>query len=885
MQLSSSENPVLGNQPGKQGSCLKGRYILVRTLPLAEPGALYAGRDQRTGEVLRIRAIPTGNLSEAIRVQLREAARRLIALRRHDYFPRVRDLVETEGYHYLVQEGIKGITLRDFLNEESPPLPDRYRIAHIFRQIADRLSYLHNHTQGKILFKDLTPERVVIDQATRRVRLVDFEVPGLAAGNPQGKPDKGTRQYQAPELYKGEPHTVLTDVYALGRILQFLVFGETEEDPTPSTPIPTAVGRGVPDTLRELVQRMIAPDPSLRPNAIQTAKDTFEVFLDPANSTLSVAGTVPPREHCNACGAEVEQENIFCPSCGSPCTRAGSGKDAGSEKNIRIQVTGLEEERFQGLKSISLERFSLMRMNADVARLGGYENLVERNKESALDEDLLLVETLQVLRDLRGRALLVGEDPIRLQRIAGTLLAEYTHRKWVERTLVLAPGNLARSWKRNLNSRHGLEAEVFGREENTDSKAFENQSVIITSSESLHDRPERKVALATCWDLVIVDAAHLCTSRESHRWQLLEGLKSKYLLLLTPTPIQDDTSDLLNLLRLVRPDLWNTSHQGFRTALDNALSSIRNKIERTMVEVKRPEDAPEIQTTYILAKPEGEAAELYKVILNSLANNDVDPNTDMLIKKALTSASPELLRAAAEDEGVATLITGVRALLDDDRHPKIHHLLHTVATHIKGKALVLASDAELRQKLAVQLTRAGMPALAADSGKDGTRMPAWKRFVESEEIRFLVLGDEDLPPLPRNVVETVVMFDLPWDPARVADRISMLCSACRNEGKIKVIQLLATGTVEEWLYDLYQDSLKVYMPSSPMLYAFQAAMDEEESFESLIQKTAAAGTSSCHTTRPAQDIQERISGIHDHVESTRKRSEDVLRLIRRREAR
>ncbi len=884
MQLSSSDKPVLGNQPGKQGSCLKGRYILVRTLPLAEPGGLYAGRDQRTGEVLRIRAIPTGNLGEAVRVHLREAARRLMAIRRPDYFPRVRDLVETEGFHYLVQEGIKGITLRDFLNKESPPLPDRFRIAHIFRQIADRLSYLHNHTQGTILFRDLTPERVVIDTATRRIRLVDFEIPGIAAGTPQGKPEKGTRQFQAPELYKGEPHTVLTDVYALGRILQFIVFGETEEDPTPSTPIPTAVGRGVPDTLRELVQRMIAPDPSLRPNAIQAAKDSFEAFLDPANSTLSVAGTVPPREHCNTCGAEMEQENIFCPSCGTPCGRTGSDKTVEGNENIRFQVAGLEEERFLGLKSISLERFSLMKMNADVARLGGYESLVERNKDSSLDKELPLVETLQVLRDLRGRALLVGEDPIRLQRIAGSLLAEYTHRNWVERTLVLAPGNLARRWKRNLYNRHGLKAEVFGREEDADSNAFENLPVIITSSESLQDRPERKIALATCWDLVIVDAAHLCTSRGSHRWQLLEGLKSKYLLLLTPTPIQDDISDLLNLLRLVRPDLWNTSHQEFRTALDNALPSIRNKIERTMVEVKQPEDVPEIQTTYILAKPEGEAADLYKVILNSLANNDVEPNTDMLIKRALTSASPELLRAASEDEGVATLITGVKALLDDDRHPKIHHLLHGVASHIKGKALILASDAELRLNLATQLTKAGMPALSADSEKDGLRIPAWKRFVESEEIRFLVLGDEDLIPLPRNVAETVVLFDLPWDPARVADRISMLCSAYKSERKIQIIQLLATGTVEEWLYDLYQDSLKVYMPSSPMLYAFQAAMDEEESFERLVQETAAAGTNSGHASRPAQDIQERISGIHDHVESTRKRSEDVLRLIRRREA-
>jgi len=882
MQLATNENPSIEGQPVKQGSCLKGRYVLLRTLPLAESGFLYLGRDQRTGESLRIRAVPTGNLTESIRVQMRNSARKLMAIRRPDFFPRVRDLVETDGVQFLVQEGIQGITLWDFLNEESPSLPDRYRITHIFRQIADRLTYLHNHIQGTILFRDLTPERVLIDPGTRLVRLVDFELPGLITGLPQGKPDKGTRQFLAPELYKGMEFSILTDVYALGRVLQFLVFGDTEEDPNPATPIPTAVGRGVPDTLRELVQRMIAPDPSLRPDTVQAAKEAFEGCLEPSSARFSLNFSSRSRNQCQACNGEVQPEYIFCPGCGHPiaqATTSNTSKEIDENSIARIHVTGLDKERFQGLKPISLERFSLMKMSAQVARLGGYENLVEHHKDSTPGDPLPLIETLQVLRDLRGRALLVGEDPMRLQHIAGTLLAEYRHRNWANRALILAPGNLAQSWKQNLFTRNGLEAEIFGVKGSTDPKILENRPTLISSAESLFGQTERKAVLSTSWDLVIVDAAHLCTSRGSHRWQLLEGLKSKYLLLLTPTPVQDDSGDLLSLLRLVRPDLWNISPQDFRAAIDNTLPAIRDKLERSMVVVKKPENLPEIQTTYYLAEPEDEVVELYKVILNSLTSNDFAPNTITLIMKALTHASPMLLKTAAEDEAVAALVAGVQTLLEGDRHPKIHHLVSSIAPAIQNRALVVAVDPELRRHLADFLSRAGMPAISANDGEKGTHAQTWQRFEDDQDIRFLILGDDHSCPWPQIAVETVIFFDLPWEPAQIASRISRLCVSSTGGHEVKVIQLLSNGTVEEWLYDLYQGYLQVYRPGSPMLYAFQAAMSEEESIEELIQEVAAVGIQGCHGSSRALNIQERITGIRDHVENTKRLSDDILRLF------
>ncbi|MBN2491502.1 MAG: protein kinase [Planctomycetes bacterium] len=881
MQIDSGGQALPEVRTDPPSTRLKGRYVLVRTLPLAEPGTLYVGRDQRTGERLRIRAIPVADAPERTRAELHEACRRLMTLRRPDYFPRVRDLIESDGACYLVQEGTDGIPLSGFLREEAPSLPDRYRIVHLFRQIADRLSYLHDHIHGAILFRDLTPERVLVDPATRLVHLVDFSLPGIAAGPPQGTPRKGTSQSLAPELYRGVAPSVLTDVYALGRILQYLVFGETLDDPNPSTPIPTAVGRGVPDALRELVQRLIAPDPALRPETVRAAKQAFEACFEAASASFSLVRPPSRRDHCPSCGFEADADDLLCPHCGGPGLAATRRETAGGDLAPQVRVSGLERERFLGLRPVSLERFSLLRMSARTARLGGYESLLTAARRPACAADLPLVETLQVLRDLRGRALLVGPNPTALAAVGETLVAEYRARGWVNRVLVLVPGNLAATWQQRLRTRHGLEAEIYDPDGTVQLRALPDRTALLTSPESVRTRAQRQELLATTWDLVVVDAAHLCTLKGSHRWQLLESLRSKYLLLLTATPVQDDTSELLNLLRLVRPDLWNTSPQDFRAALDTTLPAMRDKIERTLLEIPPPARAPLVEATYLVAEPQGDAGELYQVILNSLASSDLDVKTALRIKRALISASPALLETAAEDDTAAALIAGVRTLLDGENHPKAYHLLHTVLPLLEGKAVLFSDDPQVRRRLVDLLARAGVVALAPVPDGAPAASPAWQRFAEDDQARLLLLGADTPGPLPPDLVRTAIFFDLPWEPARVADRIARLATG-RNPGRsIRVLQLLAPGTVEGWLYDLYRDALQLYTPGTALLHAAQASMQEGETFVSLLEEVAAAAIPGGHGTSRAVHIQERLAGVRDHVLAAARRSEEILRLFRR----
>src|SRR5207247_10869454 len=72
---------------------------------------------------------------------------------------------------------------------------------------------------------------------------------------------------------------------------------------------------------------------------------------------------------------------------------------------------------------------------------------------------------------------------------------------------------------------------------------------IHTAKSSKHSESVRR----TDYDLIIVDEAHHLRNRASLSWKFVNQLKSRYLLLLTATPAQNDLEELYNLITLLRP--------------------------------------------------------------------------------------------------------------------------------------------------------------------------------------------------------------------------------------------------------------------------------------------------------------------------------------------
>jgi serine/threonine protein kinase len=97
---------------------------------------------------------------------------------------------------------------------------------HIFKQIVDSVSYLHN--QAKIVHRDLKLENIVLDK-NFQVKLCDFAMSKtIAEGSLTGVyySQVGSERYMAPEIIEGRAYKgASADVFALGVTLFALVTG------------------------------------------------------------------------------------------------------------------------------------------------------------------------------------------------------------------------------------------------------------------------------------------------------------------------------------------------------------------------------------------------------------------------------------------------------------------------------------------------------------------------------------------------------------------------------------------------------------------------------------------------------------------------------------
>lgn len=151
--------------------------------------------------------------------------------------------------------------------------------------------------------------------------------------------------------------------------------------------------------------------------------------------------------------------------------------------------------------------------------------------------------------------------------MAGLLIRELVMRADARRILIVAPGSLVDQWQDELESKFGLEFEIFDRDlvERTQSgNPFERYDFMIARLDQLsrNDDIQEKIK-ASQWDLVVVDEAHKMSAhyfgqetKKSKRYQLGEvlGKSARHFLLMTATPHNGKEEDFQLFMALLDSD-------------------------------------------------------------------------------------------------------------------------------------------------------------------------------------------------------------------------------------------------------------------------------------------------------------------------------------------
>ena len=188
--------------------------------------------------------------------------RELLARLDHRHIARLIDGGATQDDQtYLVMEWVDGQTLPQYLQAEAPSLAQRLDL---FEQIADAVAHAH---QRRVVHGDLKPGNVLVT-AHGQARLVDFGVGRLLADEivrPEREVRGLTPAFSAPEQRAGDEASTQSDVWALGKTLQWLIDSQAF-DPSDPMPISPAVPAGIARSsdLAAILKRACAESPKAR---------------------------------------------------------------------------------------------------------------------------------------------------------------------------------------------------------------------------------------------------------------------------------------------------------------------------------------------------------------------------------------------------------------------------------------------------------------------------------------------------------------------------------------------------------------------------------------------------------------------------------------------
>jgi outer membrane protein assembly factor BamB len=217
--------------------------------------------------------------------------------------PEIYDYFSSKDRAYLVMEYINGRDLEAIINAVTDFLPVETVLGWAL-ELCDVLGYLHQHQPEPIIFRDVKPSNIMIDQHGR-LRLVDF---GIAKTFQVGQKGTmiGTEGYSAPEQYRGEASPA-SDVYGIGATLHHIL---TRRDPRLEPPFTFAerpireANARVSAEFDAIIMRALAFSPDERYTHATMMKEALEKLSKPAFPSIHVAESEKPEDMADWSHAE-----------------------------------------------------------------------------------------------------------------------------------------------------------------------------------------------------------------------------------------------------------------------------------------------------------------------------------------------------------------------------------------------------------------------------------------------------------------------------------------------------------------------------------------------------------------------------------------------------
>ncbi len=499
---------------------------------------------------------------------------------------------------------------------------------------------------------------------------------------------------------------------------------------------------------------------------------------------------------------------------------------------VRLQA-GQPDSELRSLKQLDEESVKLLEHQVDAA----YRALFEMDGKALLADEVGLGKTIEV----------------------GMILKEMHFRETDDSVLILTPAQLAKQWQGELLEKFGLE---YVCNYDDEFRGFNKHDHIIASIDTAKSDRHRATVLNRDWDVLVLDEAHYVKNEETDRYDLIDNLSYNYGFFLTATPIQNELTDLYNVVSLLRPGLFGTRdvfHHYFVNSNQETLvnrDELQDRLNKVMIRNRRADTDIDFTNRSIDTRtfdPSPEERELYQAVSDyvrgAYSQDQGQKLVLMLLQKEVVS-SPAALKATIEKrlddqselthiEELETILDLIEAIETVTKQEKLLSIVEEARDHVEmGRVIVFTQFRATQREILDRLTEEGYTVHSFHGGHSSQEK---EQIVKNFEKEGGVLVSTDAMSEGRNLqfCNIMVNYDLPWNPMRVEQRIGRI-HRIGQKRDVYVFNMALKDTVEEYVLERLYHKIDLFQQSVGELSSILTRLEEsgttfeDEIFERLV---------------------------------------------------
>lgn len=483
----------------------------------------------------------------------------------------------------------------------------------------------------------------------------------------------------------------------------------------------------------------------------------------------------------------------------------------------------------------------------DVQR--GFDDLLCVDTIRGVERYWYQVETAKkVLKYFHGRVLLCDEVGLGKTIEAGMLMKEYLLRGMVKNILILTPAPLVSQWQEEMAQKFDImftttDDPLFS----ADPDRFWRGSFIIASIHTAKSSKNFSRVAANFYDLVLVDEAHHLKNRNTLNWKLVNEIQKRFIFLLTATPVQNHLIELFNLITLLKPGQFKTERlfkQAYvqrgesrkptnKEQLRGLLRDVMIRNTRSAIDLKLPKRF----ASTVRLEPGAVERELYRAITDYARTHSESvpgPLLQLLLRQAGSSPAAlraTLLRLRSERSDVEHLLDLTERVGESARE---RALLEILGKNPQEKKVVFTQYLKTLDSVASLLERRGLP-FALFSGDLTAREKDQAIYRFREDLPILLSTESGGEGRNLQFCNTLLNFDLPWNPMRIEQRIGRLHRIGQNRD-VFIFNLSVRETLEDHILDILENKINMFEMVIGEIEPLLGYLGEEQEFEDIIME-------------------------------------------------